>query len=159
MVKRVLVLEGASLQHLQKRVDIVDEQIGRALQLHVEAGVEHIGRGHALMHEARFRADDLGQMRQEGDDVVPGLALDLVDARHVEDGVAALLPDLGGGLLRHEADLRHGIERVRLDLEPDAQARLRRPDGGHRRPAVTGDHAAPLTRISAAARIAAIFSA
>ncbi len=34
-----------------------------------EAGVQHVGRGHALVHEARFGTDDLGQMRQEGDDV------------------------------------------------------------------------------------------
>ncbi len=44
------------------------------------------------MHEARLRADDLGEMRQEGDDVVLGLALDLVDARDVEGRVAAPCP-------------------------------------------------------------------
>ena len=32
------------------------------VELHVEAGVEHVGRGHALVHEARLGADDLGQM-------------------------------------------------------------------------------------------------
>ena len=45
------------------------------------------------MHEARLRPDDLGEMRQERDDVVLGLALDLVDARDVELRVAALFPD------------------------------------------------------------------
>ncbi len=44
------------------------------------------------MHEARFRPDDLGEMRQEGDDVVLGLALDLVDARDVEGRVARPSP-------------------------------------------------------------------
>ena len=39
------------------------------------------------MHEARFGADDLGEMRQERDHVVLGLALDLVDARDVEGRV------------------------------------------------------------------------
>ena len=46
------------------------------------------------MHEARLRADDLGQVRQEGDDVVLDLGLDGIDARDVEFGVLALLPDL-----------------------------------------------------------------
>ena len=38
------------------------------------------------MHEARLRPDDLGEMRQEGDDVVLDLALDLVDPLDVERG-------------------------------------------------------------------------
>ena len=33
------------------------------------------------------RADDLGEVGEEGDDVVLHLALDLVDARDVEDGL------------------------------------------------------------------------
>jgi hypothetical protein len=58
-------------------------------QLHVEAGVEHVRRGHALVHEAGIRPDDLGEMGQEGDDVVLGFPLDLVDAVDVEGGGAA----------------------------------------------------------------------
>ena len=42
------------------------------------------------MHEARLGPDDLGQMGQERDDVVLGLALDLVDAGNVEDALRAL---------------------------------------------------------------------
>ncbi len=49
-----------------------------------ETGVEHVGRGHALVDEVRFRPDDLGQMGQEGDDVVLHLGLDGVDAADVE---------------------------------------------------------------------------
>ena len=45
----------------------------------------------------------LGQMGQEGDDVMLDLALDLVDPRHVEFGVLALFPDLLGRVLRHHA--------------------------------------------------------
>ena len=94
--RRHLVFEGALLQRRQQRVDVGDQDVGGAHQLHVEAGVEHVRRGHALMHEARLRPDDLGQMRQEGDDVVLDLALDLVDPRDVELGVAALFPDFLG---------------------------------------------------------------
>ncbi len=91
--RRQLVLEGAALERGEQRVDIGDQEVGGAHELHVEAGVEHVRRGHALVHEARLGADDLGEMRQEGDDVVLGLALDLVDARDVEGGVLALRPD------------------------------------------------------------------
>ena len=91
--RRQLVLERAALERGEQPVDVGDQEVGGARQLHVEAGVEHVGRGHALMHEARLRPDDLGQMGQEGDDVVLDLALDLVDALDVERGVAALVPD------------------------------------------------------------------
>ena len=36
------------------------------------------------MDETRLGADDLGQMGQERDDVMLGLALDFIDARDVE---------------------------------------------------------------------------
>jgi hypothetical protein len=74
--------------------------------------------------EAGVRADDFGQMGQEGDDVVLGLALDLVDARDVEGGrFAALFPDrLGGFLLRDDAEVSaRCVAGMRLDLEPDAE--------------------------------------
>src|SRR2546425_532334 len=80
-------------------VEVGKQQVGGAGELDVEAGVEHVGGGHALMHEARLGADDLGKMGEEGDDVVLGLALDLVDAGDVENGVLGLGPDRLGGLL------------------------------------------------------------
>ena len=125
--RRHLVLEGALLQRRQHLVDIGNQQIGGAGQLHVETGVEHVGGGHALVHEARLGADDFGQMGEEGDDVVLGLALDLVDPRDIEGGVLGLGPDRPGGLLRDHAQFRLRISRMRLDLEPDLEARLRPP--------------------------------
>ena len=91
--RRQLVLEGAALQRGEQRVDVGDQDVGGARKLHGEAGVEHVRARHALMHEARVRADELGEVGQEGDDVVLGHPLDLVDARDVELGLAALLPD------------------------------------------------------------------
>ena len=43
------------------------------------------------MQEARFGPHDLGDVGQEGDDVVLDLALDLIDARDVERRLAAFL--------------------------------------------------------------------
>ena len=53
------------------------------------------------------------------------IALDLVDAGDVEDRILSLSQILGGGLLRHDAQLGQASVGMRLDLEPDAEARLR----------------------------------
>ena len=106
----------------------------------LKAGVEHVGRGHALVDEARLRADDLGEMGQERDDVVLHLALDRVDALHVEGGLGALLPDHLGRLLRDDAEVGERRRGMGLDLEPDAELGLGRPDGHHLGAAVAGDH-------------------
>ena len=138
--RRHLVLERAALQGGEQGVDIGNEEVGGARQLHVEAGVEHVRGGHALVHEARLGPDDLGEVREEGDDVVLGLALDLIDARDVELGVASLSPDFLGGVVRDDAQLGHGRGRVRLDLEPDAETRFGVPDRRHLGTAVALDH-------------------
>jgi hypothetical protein len=90
----VPVLEGAALQRGEEAVHILDQQVGGAGELHVEAGVEHVGGGHALVHETRLGPHDLRQMGQEGDHVMLGDGLDLVDAGDVEARVLALFPDL-----------------------------------------------------------------
>ena len=92
------------------------------------------------MDEAGIGPDDLGKMGKEGDDVVLHLALDRVDARDVELRVLAFLPDRLGGALRDQAELGHGIGGMRLDLEPDAVARLRVPDRRHFGSGIARDH-------------------
>ena len=59
---------------------------------------------------------------REGDDVVLGLALDLVDPVDLE---RALFPDRGGGFLGHDAEFGERVGGVRLDLEPDLESALR----------------------------------
>lgn len=90
---RILVLEGAGLQCCEYPVHIGEQQVGGAHELDVERGVEHVGGGHALMHETAVGTDELGKVGQEGDDVMLGDGLDLVDAGDVEGGAAALFPD------------------------------------------------------------------
>ena len=62
IVDRVLVLEGAVFQCDEQGVEIVEQQIARLRQLHIEAGVEHVGGRHALMDEPRIRSNDLRKM-------------------------------------------------------------------------------------------------
>ncbi len=49
------------------------------VKLHRQAGVQHVGAGHALVDEAAVRPDRLGEPGEEGDHVMAGLALDRVD--------------------------------------------------------------------------------
>ena len=92
------------------------------------------------MDEARLGTDDFRQMGQEGDDVVLGLAFDLVDALDIEGGVLALGPDRFCRLLWDHAEFRQRVRCMRLDLEPDLEAGLWLPDRSHFRASVTGDH-------------------
>ncbi len=157
--RREFVFAGAALERGDERIDVGDQKIGGAHQLHVKAGVEHVGRRHALVHETRLGPDDFGQMGEEGDDVVLGLALDLVDAVDIELRRLALGPDLLRRRLRDHAELGHGVGGMGLDLEPDAKPRLRRPDRRHLRAGVARDGHATSPRASAAAlRIAAILA-
>src|SRR5690606_2305963 len=56
--RRVFIFKGALLQRGENGVDVFQQKIGGADELHVEAGVEHVRRGHALMDETRVFADE-----------------------------------------------------------------------------------------------------
>lgn len=137
---RVLVFEGAGLQCSEYTVHIGEQQIGGADELDVERGVQHVRRGHALVNETAVGADKFGKVRQESDDVVLGDGLDLVDAGDIEGGAAALFPDRLCCRFRNDAEFGKRVTGMRLDLEPDAELRFRRPDGDHFRSGVTRDH-------------------
>ena len=85
-------------------VDVGEKNVGGAGELHGQTSVEHVGRRHALVHEARLWPDEFGEMGQEGDDVMMRDLFDLVDPRRVERHVARLFPDRLGGPLRDDAD-------------------------------------------------------
>src|SRR4029079_15710013 len=82
----------------------------------------------------------LAEMSHIADTFCLTLALYCIDASHIELSVAAFFPDCPGSAFRNDAELRHGVGGVRLDLEPDAKSRCRLPDGRHFRPAVTRNH-------------------
>ncbi len=138
----VLVFEGARLERGQNPVQTGQKQVGRARQLDVECGVEHVGTGHALMHEARLVGPDMfGKVRQEGDHVMLGDGLDLVDAGHVEGHILCAPDRFGIGLGDHaKGGLR--VAGMRLDLEPDAELGFGRPEGDHLGAGIARNHAA-----------------
>ena len=107
---RQLVLEGAPLQRVQQRVDLDQDQVGRALELDRQRGVEQVGRGQAEMQESRLRAAHLLDMGQEGDHVVAGRGLDLLDPGRIDQPLA-----VGGDGGRERADR---LGRDGADLRP-----------------------------------------
>ena len=124
----VLVLSCTAFENGEQGIEVGQENIGGSRQLNREARVEHIGRGKPLMHEARLRSDVLGDVGEEGDDVVFHVALDGVDALDLE---TSALGDGGCNASRNRAKRLLRFAGVALDVEPDAKARLRRPDGRH----------------------------
>ena len=138
-----LVLDGAALERFEKRIEISEENVARLRKLHGKAGVEHVRAGHALVQEARLVARAFGNPGQESDDVVFDLGLDRVDAGDVDavcerrGGV-----DRGNRPRRDNAKLFELFGREHFDVEPDAEPVFRRPDRGHGRAGITGNHQA-----------------
>jgi hypothetical protein len=54
-------------------------------------------------------------------------------------------PDRSGRRGRDDAKVCEGVSSVGLNLEPDAKARLRVPDGGHFRAGIAGNHVGELS--------------
>src|SRR3546814_1257525 len=76
-----LVLKSAALDDVQQLVDIRKQYVRCAGELHGQAGVEHVGAGHALMHESGGFPHMFGHVGQESDDVV----LDLRSEEHTSE--------------------------------------------------------------------------
>ena len=74
----------------------------------------------------------------EGGDVVVGQLLDRGHA--LGRGRLRFGRDLGDGFGRHNADLCPAFERSELDIEPAREPALVRPDPGHGRAGIAGDH-------------------
>src|SRR3546814_13561833 len=90
-----LVLKSAALDDVQQLVDIRKQYVRCAGELHGQAGVEHVGAGHALMHESGGVPTMLCHVGQESDDVVLDFRLSGVDALDLK---RAFLPAIVGAL-------------------------------------------------------------
>jgi len=146
---RVAELEGASLQDCAERSQVFLEDRRGALDLQGEAGVEHVARGHAVVDVLTGAADILGDVGEEGDDVVVRRRLDLGDAGDVERRLGL---DLGDRLVGYLAELVPGPDGGDLDVEPGLHLRLLGPDGAHLGQGVALDHGAlPGSRAAAPA--------
>ena len=112
--------------------------VGRLDHLQRQRRVDDVGRGQAEVQPARARPDVFRDVGGEGDQVVLGGLLDLVDAGDVE---VALGADVPRRLARHEAGLGHHLGGDGLDFEPGFEAAAVAPDATHFGRGVAGDHA------------------
>ena len=133
----IFVLDRAAFQRFEQGVEVRKQNVRRPRELDRKAGVEHIRRGHALVHEARLGPDMLGHARQKGDNVVLHLALDLVDAGDVER--AALTQGFRGSS-RDLPELLHRLGGKSFDFQPDFVSAPVGPYRRHLRPGVARDH-------------------
>ena len=109
--------------------------------------VDDVRRGEAVVEPPPLRAELLGHRVDERGRVVVGDPLDLGDAlgRRRRPPRARIAATSSAG---NRADLGPPVERRELHLEPVRQLALLRPDSGHGRSRVAGDHAASLDRRS-----------
>ena len=134
---RHFVLHCTVFQCPQQGVNVGEQNIGGAGQLHIEAGVQHVRGGHALMHKTRFRPNMFGKRGQKCDDIMFNLALNFINARDIKG--AALAHGLGS-FRRYNAKLHHGIHGMRFDIEPDRKAAFGFPQCCHFGAGITRNH-------------------
>ena len=144
------MLLGARDDGGERAVDPLEDEGARLADLERERRVDDVGGGEAVVEPAALVAELLGDGVDEGGGVVVERRLELGDPlRRRRRG---LLLERRGGLRRHDPELGPGGGRGQLDLEPGPQLALVRPDPGHGRAGVAGDHCIQ----SRAARSAAV---
>ena len=114
----------------------VNEGGGRA-HLQCERGINDVTAGQTVVNPTPFSAHALRQLVYEGDNIVIGGALQLVDARDIHLRLGA---DYSNGVGGHFARCSLRVEHREFYLQRRAPARLIAPDRRHRRRGVTGDH-------------------
>src|SRR5207253_11280703 len=72
------------LQHRQQYIDLCHQKVAGITQEQRIRGINYIGRSQTVMNETRRFTDCFRQIRGEGDDIMVGSFLDLMDARDRE---------------------------------------------------------------------------
>ena len=139
----VLELEGPLLQDREELLQVLQED-GVGLLDQVAVGrVHHIRGGQAVVDPLALVTEALADGAREGDDVVAGLLLDLLDALDFEFRVGA---DLLHVLGRDDAQLAPGLAGEDLHLEVGVELVLFGPDVPHHLAGIALDHILYLLR-------------
>jgi hypothetical protein len=137
--RRVFEFHRPPCDHRPQFPQVGEQKIRRLGHLHGERRIEHVRRGHPLMHPPARRPDIARDIFEKCDDVVIRAQFDLRDFLEIE---FRFRPDRLRILLRHHPDLGLCFAGESLDLQPDFVFALIRPDGGHFGTGITFDHPA-----------------
>ena len=147
----ILELKGTAAARLAELLDIGQNDVDGLRDLIGKRGIAQIGARHAVVHPAGRLGVALGNLgvdvgthvREEGDDVVVGDRLDLVDFLLVEGGMLGNPSRLFLGDADF-AQLSLGFASRDLNLLPNGVLVLKLPDGSHFGAGVAIDHGHPL---------------
>ena len=117
-------------------VEFAAQQLHRGLELQRQAGVEHIGAGHAHVDVAPGIAHVFVHVGEEGDHVVAHLGLDLEDPLAAE---GCFVLDRGEGFGGHAAQFRLGFANSDFNVQPALELGVFCPDPAHLRQGVALD--------------------
>ena len=137
------MLSAATLHDIEDRVQGLQDELTRLLELHSQRGVEDVGARHALVEVAGRLTNHLTHASEEGDQVVLERSVQLVDAvkrKRLGQHWLGTLTTRDCGAFRHGPELLHRLTGEQLDLQHDGCLPLFRPDGRHFGLSVTIDH-------------------
>jgi len=133
----VLELVRAFAHGLRQRAQVIQDEAAGLRHEEAQRGVHHVRRGQAVVQPAALGPDALRDVGHERDDVVLHLALDLLDAGHVEARPRA---DGLHRFARHDPPLGQHLARGQLDAQPGRELVLLGPEAGHFGAGVSGNH-------------------
>ena len=137
-LQRLTMLLGSCVDRGEGALQTREDQCAGFVHLQRESGVDDVGRGQPVVEPAgAFLAELFGHGVDEGGSVVMKRCFELGHAFGARRGCAG---DEGGGVFGHDSQLGPGRCRGELDLEPRGELPLVRPDPGHGRARVAGDH-------------------
>ena len=134
---RLAVLLGLDRERGDELLDAADDHPAGLVDVDGHGRVHDVGRGQAVVEPLRVLSEALRDAARERDHVVVGGGLDLVDAR---DGESRVVAHALGGAGGHDAELLPGLRGGELDLQPDLEFVLVRPERRHGGARVAFDH-------------------
>ena len=134
-----LELYGATAQHLQHLLDIVEKD-GVSLTQQVAIGrIYNVGTRKAVVHPLALLTESLAHGTREGDDIVAGLLLNLGDTVNIK---RRILPELLDILLGYYAELAPRLRSQNLNTQVGIKLVLLGPHLAHDLSTISFNHKA-----------------
>ena len=117
--------------------DSLDQQVGGIPQLPSQRGVENVGGSQSLMNPTPGRTHVRSYFLKKGENIVPGAGLVFLNLAKVELGPLANGPGILGG---DDFFSGHALAGQDFNLQPASEFGFFRPNSGHGRAGIAGDH-------------------